>query len=131
MENNRELSAEIFDTAMEYLPRLISGLEQASGYLKKEEKAKGLQMLSEAGEGLMWFNQVVLGLPVILPQGENTTDIRDNWQPYSEALKNTVDHIENNNEAAIVKTLENEIIPFIRMVYGKIGNLQTDNQYPQ
>jgi len=129
MEDNKTLSAEIFETAMEYLPVLINGLEQASGYLQRDEPAKGFQILGEASDGLMWFSQVVQGLPVILPQGENTTDIRDNWQPYSAALESTLALIEKNDTTALANTLENEIIPFIRMVYGKIGNLQTANPY--
>lgn len=131
MEDITNLSSEIFETAMEYLPRLIDGLEQASGYFKRKEQAKGFQLLGEASDGLMWFNQVVLGLPVILPQGENITDVRDNWQPYTEALQRTVDYIGKNDADAVAKNLDNEIIPFIRMIYGKIGNLQSDNTYTQ
>ena len=131
MEDNKNLSSEIFETAMEYLPRLIDGLEQASGYFKRKENAKGFQLLGEASDGLMWFNQVVLGLPVILPQGENITDVRDNWKPYTDALQNTLDFIEKNNADEVAKNLDNEIIPFIRMIYGKIGNLQNENPYTQ
>ena len=131
MEDNKILAEEIFETAMEYLPRLIDGLEQAAGFFKRKESAKGYQLLSDASDGLTWFNQVVLGLPVILPQGENISDVREKWQPYLEALQSTLDHIEKNDPEAIIKNLDNEIIPFIRMIYGKIGNLKTENPYPQ
>ena len=131
MEENKILAEEIFETAIEYLPRLIDGLEQASGFFKRKEAAKGFHMLGEASEGLTWFNQVVLGLPVILPQGENISDVRDKWQPYMDALQKVLDYMEKNDTDAIIKNLDNEIIPFIRMIYGKIGNLQTENTYPQ
>ena len=131
MEDNKILAEEIFETAIEYLPRLIGGLEQASGFFKRKEAAKGFQLLGDASEGLTWFNQVVLGLPVILPQGENISDVRDRWQPYMNALQSTLDFMEANNTEEIIKNLDNEIIPFIRMIYGKIGNLQTENPHLQ
>ena len=123
MEDNRVLSNEIFETAREYLPRLINGLEKASEHFKEEDNAAGLHLLSEAGDGLSWFNQVVLGLPVIIPQGENTADISENWVPYLDALKSTLGNIEKMDTAAIAFSLDQEIIPFIKVVHGKIINM--------
>lgn len=131
MDDTKELSGEVFASALEYLPRLIDGLTKAADHFKKNETSAGLQILHDANEGLMWFNQVVLGLPVILPQGENTADVKNNWQPYLDSLKGLLVSIEKVDAAALNQTLESEIIPFIRLIYGKISRLPKENPYAQ
>ncbi|MCG9967986.1 hypothetical protein L9W92_07940 [Pelotomaculum terephthalicicum JT] len=131
MDDIKELSDEIFDSAMDYLPRLIDGLSRASDHFKKNENLNGFQILSDANEGLTWFNEVVLGLPVILPQGDNVTDIKTSWQPYMEALNSILESIENKDTHSVGQLLENEIVPFIRLVFEKISNLKPGTQYTQ
>lgn len=131
MENLKKLSSEIFESAIDYLPRLIDGLSRASGHFKNNENLEGFQILSDANEGLMWFNQVVLGLPVLLPQGEDATDIQSRWQAYIEALNNALDSIEKMDVLTVSQLLENEIVPFIRLVYEKISSLKQEVQYTQ
>ncbi|MDF9409152.1 hypothetical protein L7E55_12430 [Pelotomaculum isophthalicicum JI] len=131
MKNIKELSTEIFESAMEYLPRLLDGLYRASVHFKNNECLEGYAILHDANEGLMWFNEVVQGLPVLLPQEEDTNNITTNWQRYINALNSMLPLIEKRDASALSKTLEDEIIPFIKIFYEKISNLKQRTEYLQ
>lgn len=131
MKNTKELSGEVFASAIDYLPRLMDGLRLAVEHFKQEHDQEGYLILRDASEGLTWFNQVFIGLPVIIPQGENIEDIKDNWAAYLEALTNTLAAIEKRDTPTICQALENEIIPFVRVVYERINSLQTNAQFDQ
>ncbi|OPX88179.1 MAG: hypothetical protein A4E53_02125 [Pelotomaculum sp. PtaB.Bin104] len=131
MKDNNELSAEVLESAIDYLPRLINGLTKASVYFNNDKPLEGYQILYDANEGLMWFNQVVQSLPILLPQGENAIEIENKWEPYLAALNSMLSSIENKDEIAISQTLENEIVPYIELVYQKINNLRRVFEYKQ
>ncbi|OPX81361.1 MAG: hypothetical protein A4E52_02222 [Pelotomaculum sp. PtaB.Bin013] len=131
MKDIKVLSKEIFESAMDYLPRLLDGLSRTSQHFKENENLEGYQILHNANEGLMWFNQVVLGLPVILPQGESAIDIEKNWNNYINALNNMLSSIESRDTDAISKVLENDIVPYIKLVYEKIRSLRQGTEYTQ
>ncbi|OPX92794.1 MAG: hypothetical protein A4E53_00347 [Pelotomaculum sp. PtaB.Bin104] len=131
VQDIKELSAEIFESALDYLPRLVNGLLQASNHFKGNEYTEGYQILQEASEGLMWFSEVVHGLPLLLPQGESMIDITENWQSYLNALNNILPSIEKGDGIALSRLLDNEVVPFIVLVYEIINNLKPGSEYSQ
>jgi len=131
LKDKNDFSAEVFESAIEYLPRLIDGLEKASDNFKNNNALEGYLILHDANEGLMWFNQVVQGLPILLPQGENAVELEKKWEPYLAALNKMLSSIENKDEIAISQALEDEIVPYIILVYQKISNLKQGFAYKQ
>ena len=127
----KKLSLEIFESATDYLPRLLEGLHEASGHFTNNEYLEGYRILYDANEGLMWFNEVVQGLPVLMPQGENTFDVEKKWRPYINALNNILSFIEKGEGEFIGRVLEDEIIPFIKFIYDVISGLKQSSDFSQ
>ncbi|MBM7866678.1 hypothetical protein GTO89_08335 [Heliobacterium gestii] len=66
---------EIIESGVEYLPRLIDGLQASAAFFRQGSETKGIEQFTKAFDGLEWIAAVINGLPQLSKGQVLPTDV--------------------------------------------------------
>jgi len=116
LEDMKELLNDCIDTAEEYVPKLLHGLQSAAGHLENSKKQEALTILGQAMDGIKWFHTVVTGMEK-WPDNMETETIRKLRQQLDDALEQLIQALENNDFFLINDILIYDLIPSINNLF--------------
>ncbi|SDP56433.1 hypothetical protein [Clostridium gasigenes] len=97
---------EVFNTAKEYIERLIVGINETVEFIQSGNEKKGVEMIPLIGEGIEYIINVIALLKIELKEEETIENL--NTQ-----LEEIIGGIENGDYVLIADIFKYEIIPII------------------
>ena len=110
-KNTKELINESLSTAEEYLPKLISGIDEIIDKFSKGSDWEGYKMLSESLEGFQWLNSLLMNLKSVDIDEKKLEKFITDWQKNLQKLQNAM---ENQDLILISDLLEYELLPILK-----------------
>ncbi|UOF91407.1 hypothetical protein LSG31_03900 [Fodinisporobacter ferrooxydans] len=103
----QKLLLDTFQSAIEYLPRLIEGISQISEHFRSGAEGEGVKLYLQAEGGLNWNTQVFQNSLVFLP----TQTLQSLFVRYGEILNEILMAWKNQDYISVADLLEYELIP--------------------
>ncbi|MBB6625559.1 hypothetical protein H7E67_19345 [Clostridium gasigenes] len=105
--NKQEI--EVFNTAKEYIERLIVGINETVEFIQSGNDKKGIEMIPLIGEGIEYIINVISLLKIEL-NGEETIE------NLNTQLEEIIDGIENGDYVLIADIFKYEIVPIMEQL---------------
>ncbi|MDI3540985.1 MAG: hypothetical protein PWP66_523 [Thermosediminibacterales bacterium] len=102
-----ELMLESMKTAVEYLPRLESGLKQVSELIQKGKDGEAISLFITSIDGLEWFGTILTHIDKWAVKGEKHSE------EYKSKLEELLNAWENKDMVLISDILEYEVCPLL------------------
>lgn len=117
MKKPLEVVLEGMVEAINYLPRLINGLETVTVKFQTNKINEGVGLFAQAIEGLNWFHTIIQGIINYIDSGLVDQSIQKNLAPqineYNSILNEVLGGWENEDYTLIGDLIEYELIPQI------------------
>lgn len=105
------LLKETYDSAAEYLPRLIEALQHISGHFRSGADGEAVKLFLEAEPGLKWNSQLLQNSTVLLKDEETVHKVHGKNEA---VLVDLLDAWENEDFVTVADLMEYELIPNLR-----------------
>lgn len=115
-------------TAVAYLPRLESGLQEVGGLIRVGKDDAALQMLGEALDGLQWYSDL---LQILTDVGRGFSEAAArNLAALGSALQSVLTAWEQRDLSLLGDLLEFELCPHLANCLGWLDQVQADLANP-
>ncbi|AZR73894.1 hypothetical protein BBF96_11140 [Anoxybacter fermentans] len=110
-----ELVIEGLIEGINYLPRLLEGLNESSLSFREGKQNKGIKLFEQSIDGLNWVNHILVGLDVyILSMDQfqkNSGNYHEDKAGFEQIIKELMTAWENEDYVLISDLIEYELIP--------------------